>query len=114
MLSLGGISHAAPPSQHPPSAPSTRGGPRGRGPPHRHWRLLSHTWRSEGMMQMKRLTPALLFGLLLALGRGMAAAAPAAAIPTETGCPSGYQVLVVDELLAHGYRAPAIVDAEGN
>jgi hypothetical protein len=66
------------------------------------------------MMQMKRLTTALLVGLLLALGLGTATAAPAAAIPTETGCPSGYQVLVVDELLAQGYRAPAIVDAEGN
>ena len=62
---------------------------------------------------MKRLTTALVVGLLLALGLGTATPAPAAAIPTETGCPSGYQVLVVDELLAQGYRAPAIVDAEG-
>ena len=66
------------------------------------------------MMQMKRLTTALLVGLLLALGLGTAIAAPAAAIPTETGCPSDYQVLVVDELLAQGYRVPAIVDSEGN
>jgi hypothetical protein len=66
------------------------------------------------MMQMKRLTTALLVGLLLALGLGTATAAPAAAIPTETGCPSGYQVLVVDDLLEQGYRVPPIVDAEGN
>ena len=63
---------------------------------------------------MKRLTAALLVGLLLALGLLMSTAAPAAAIPTETGCPSGYQVLVVDELLAQGHRGPAIIDAEGN
>jgi len=66
------------------------------------------------MMQMKRLTAALLVGLLLALGLVTSTAAPAAAIPTETGCPSGYAVLVVEELLAQGYRIPATIDAEGN
>jgi len=66
------------------------------------------------MMQMKKLTTALLVGLLLALGLLTSTAAPAAAIPTETGCPSGYQVLVVDELLAQGYQIPATIDAEGN
>lgn len=63
---------------------------------------------------MKRLTIALLVGLLLTLGLLTSTAAPAAAIPTETGCPSGYQVLVVDELLAQGYMIPATIDAEGN
>jgi hypothetical protein len=66
------------------------------------------------MMQMKRLTIALLVGPLLALGLATATAGSAAANPTDTGCPSGYPVLVVDELLAQGYQVPAIVDAEGN
>ena len=65
-------------------------------------------------MQMRRLTTALLLGLLLALGLLTATAAPAAAIPTETGCPSGDQVLVVEDLLAQGYRVPAIVDDPAN
>jgi len=65
-------------------------------------------------MQMKRLITALLIGLLLALGLLTSPAGRAAAIPTETGCPSGWQVLVVDDLLEQGYQAPAIVDAEGN
>jgi hypothetical protein len=65
-------------------------------------------------MLMKRLITALLVGLLPALGLLTATAGPAAAIPTVTGCPSGWQVLVVDELLEQGYRAPAIVDAEAN
>ena len=38
------------------------------------------------------------------------AAEPAAA----TGCPASNQVLVVEDLLALGYRAPAVVDSEGN
>jgi hypothetical protein len=63
------------------------------------------------MMQIRRLTMALL--LTLSLGTATAAAAPPE-LPTETGCPAGDQVLVVDELLAQGYRVPAIVDAEGN
>jgi hypothetical protein len=66
------------------------------------------------MIQMRRLTTALLLGLLLALGLATATAAPAAAIPIETGCPSGDQVLVVEDLLAQGYRVPAIVDDPAN
>jgi hypothetical protein len=67
------------------------------------------------MMQMKRLTTALLVGLFLALGLGTATAAAAPPeLPTETGCPSGSEVLVVEELLAQGYRIPATIDAEGN
>lgn len=65
-------------------------------------------------MQIRRLTTALLLGLLLALGLLTATAAPAAAIPPETGCPSGDQVLVVEDLLAQGYRVPAIVDDPAN
>jgi len=65
-------------------------------------------------MQIRRLTTALLLGLLLALGLLTATAAPAAAIPTETGCPSGDQVLVVEDLLAQGYGVPAIVDDPAN
>ena len=63
---------------------------------------------------MKRLHTTLLLGLLLALGLGTATAAPAAAIPPETGCPSAAQVLDVEELTAQGYRVPAMVDDPAN
>jgi hypothetical protein len=66
------------------------------------------------MIQMRRLTTALLLALLLLLGLLTATAAPAAAIPTETGCPSGYQVLVVADLIAQGYRVPALLDDPAN
>jgi hypothetical protein len=63
---------------------------------------------------MKRLTTALLVGLLLTLGPLTATAAPAAAVPTETGCPSASQVLSVAELTTLGYRVPAIIDDPAN
>ena len=63
---------------------------------------------------MRKLTTALLAGPLLALGLGTTTAAAALAPPTETGCPSSNQVLVVEDLLALGYRIPAVIDAEGN
>ena len=63
---------------------------------------------------MKRLTTALLIGLLLTLGLLTATAAPAAAVPTETGCPSASQVLSVAELIPLGYRFPAIIDDPAN
>jgi hypothetical protein len=67
------------------------------------------------MMQMRRLTTALLVGLLLTLSLGTATAAAAPPeLPTETGCPAGYQVLVVSDLLAMGYVLPGTLDAEGN
>jgi hypothetical protein len=66
------------------------------------------------MIPMRRLTTALLLALLLALGLLTATAAPAAAIPTETGCPSSSQVLSVAELIPLGYRAPAIIDDPAN
>jgi hypothetical protein len=66
------------------------------------------------MIPMRRLTTALLVALLLALGLLTATAAPAAAIPTETGCPSSSQVLSVAELIPLGYRAPAEIDAPAN
>jgi hypothetical protein len=66
------------------------------------------------MIQMRRLTTVLLLALLLLLGLLTATATPAAAIPPETGCPSAFQVLVVEELLAQGYVAPATVDQNGN
>jgi hypothetical protein len=66
-------------------------------------------------MQVRRLTTALLVGLLLTLSLGTATAAAAPPpLPTETGCPAGYQVLVVSDLLAMGYQLPGILDAEGN
>ena len=66
-------------------------------------------------MQIRRLTTALLVGLLLTLTLGTAtAAATPPELPTETGCPAGYQVLVVSDLLARGYVVPGILDAEGN
>jgi hypothetical protein len=66
-------------------------------------------------MQIRRLTMALLVGLLLTLSLGTATAAAAPPeLPTETGCPAASQVLVVQDLLPLGYRAPAIIDAEGN
>jgi hypothetical protein len=66
------------------------------------------------MIQMRRLTTALLLALLLLLGLLTATAAPAPALPTETGCPSAFQVLSVAKLTAQGYRAPAIVDDPAN
>lgn len=67
------------------------------------------------MMQIRRLTTALVVGLLLTLSLGTATAAAAPPeLPTETGCPAGFQVLVVSDLLAMGYRLPGILDAEGN
>src|SRR5512132_2092571 len=67
------------------------------------------------MMQIRRLTTALLVGLLLTLSLGTATAAAAPPeLPTETGCPAGYQVLVVSDLLAMGYVLPGTLDAEGN
>ena len=66
-------------------------------------------------MQIRRLTTALLVGLLLTLSLGTATAAAAPPeLPTETGCPAGYQVLVVSDLLAMGYVLPGALDAEGN
>jgi hypothetical protein len=62
---------------------------------------------------MRRLT-ALLLALLLLLGLLTATATSAPALPTETGCPSAFQVLPVAELTAQGYRAPAIVDDPAN
>jgi hypothetical protein len=66
------------------------------------------------MIQMRRLTTALLLALLLLLGLLTATAAPAPALPNETGCPSAFQVLSVAELTAQGYRTPAIVDDPAN
>lgn len=40
----------------------------------------------------------------------LATASLAGATPPESGCPSSNQVLVVADLLAMGYRAPAVVD----
>jgi hypothetical protein len=40
----------------------------------------------------------------------VATASFAGATPLETGCPSSEQVLVVADLLAMGYRVPAVVD----
>jgi hypothetical protein len=57
------------------------------------------------MIQMRRLATALLLALLLLLGLLTATATPAPALPTETGCPSAFQVLSVAELTAQGYRA---------
>jgi hypothetical protein len=66
------------------------------------------------MIPMRRLTTALLVALLLALGLFTATSGPASALPTETGCPSGFQVLSVAELTAQGYRVPAILDDPAN
>jgi hypothetical protein len=66
------------------------------------------------MIHMRRLTTVLLLALLLLLGLLTATATPAAAIPPETGCPSAFQVLVVEDLLAQGYRAPAVIDNPAN
>jgi hypothetical protein len=66
------------------------------------------------VISVRRLTTALLVTLLLALGLLMATAGPVPALPTETGCPSAFQVLSVAELTAQGYRAPALVDAPAN
>ena len=66
-------------------------------------------------MQIRRLTTTLLVGLLLALSLGTATAAAAPPLPTETGCPAGYQVLVVSDLVALGYlELPEAIDAAGN
>ena len=67
-------------------------------------------------MQIRRLTTALLVGLLLTLSLGTATAAAAPPpLPTETGCPAGYQVLVVSDLVAMGYQVlPEAIDAAGN
>jgi hypothetical protein len=81
-----------------------------------HVRLLSHPEWSGGIMQIRRLTTALLVGLLLTLTLGtVTAAAAPPPLPTETGCPAGYQVLVVSDLVAMGYLVlPETIDAEGN
>jgi hypothetical protein len=68
-------------------------------------------------MQIRRLTTALLVGLLLTLSLGTATAAAAPPeLPTETGCPAGFQVLVVSDLLAIDvdYDIAVTLDAEGN
>jgi hypothetical protein len=48
------------------------------------------------------------------LGLATVTAAPVAANPTETGCPSAYQVLSVADLIAQGYHLPAQLDNPAN
>lgn len=55
-------------------------------------------------------------GAALAATASLLPTAPALAVdtPPETGCPASNEVLVVADLTALGYRAPAQVDAAGN
>ena len=55
---------------------------------------------------MRAVTAALLAG-----GVGLAAAIPASAAPPSNGCPSGYRLLAISDLLAVGpYHVPGLVD----
>lgn len=47
----------------------------------------------------------------LGCGLNLAAAGPAVADPPSNGCPSGYQLLAINDLLALGpYHVPSLVD----
>jgi len=61
-------------------------------------------------MKTNRVTHAVAAGLLGA-GVSLAAAAPAVASPPSNGCPKGYQLLAISDLLAVGpYHVPTLVD----
>ncbi|HEX9041664.1 MAG TPA: hypothetical protein VF838_11640 [Trebonia sp.] len=48
---------------------------------------------------------------VVAVGSAIAAAGTAAASPTPSGCPAGYQLLSVASLTLEGYRVPAELDS---
>jgi hypothetical protein len=63
---------------------------------------------------MKRAVVIVAMGTLPLLGLATVTAAPVAANPTETGCPTAYQVLSVADLTALGYHLPAQLDDPAN
>jgi hypothetical protein len=65
-------------------------------------------------MRMKRTVVIVAMAALPWLGLAMVTAAPVAANPTQTSCPSGYQVLSVADLTAQGYHVPAQADDPAN